>query len=119
MKRVISFLILLTVSLATVEARTLVLYYSYTGNCEAIANALTNQMTADVLEIEPAEKGLRYDANNYALGTQLLNAIKANPNDASSYPPIDPVSISALRHWSCWNMIRKYRLMFLLLLSRE
>lgn len=42
MKRVIFFLILLTVSLATVEARTLVLYYSYTGNCEAIANALTN-----------------------------------------------------------------------------
>ena len=84
MKRVIFFLILLTVSLATVEAKTLVLYYSYTGNCEAIANALTNQITADVLEIEPAEKGLRYDANNYALGTQLLNAIKANPIDASS-----------------------------------
>jgi len=101
MKRVIFFLILLTVSLATVEARTLVLYYSYTGNCEAIANALTNQMTADVLEIEPAEKGLRYDANNYALGTQLLNAIKANPNDASSYPPIDPVSIS----WSDYQNI--------------
>ena len=101
MKRVIFFLILLTVSLATVEAKTLVLYYSYTGNCEAIANALTSQITADVLEIEPAEKGLRYDANNYALGTQLLNAIKANPNDASSYPPIDPVSIS----WSDYQNI--------------
>jgi hypothetical protein len=47
-----------------------------------------------VLEIQPAEKGLKYEANNYALGTQLLNAIKANPNDASSYPAIDPVSTS-------------------------
>lgn len=95
MKRIIFFLtLLLTASLAAVQAKTLVVYYSYTGNCEAIANALSNQITADVLEIEPAEKGLRYEANNYALGTQLLNAIKANPNDAASYPAIDPVSIS-------------------------
>lgn len=28
------------------------------------------------------------------MGTQLLNAIKANPNDASSYPAIDPVTVS-------------------------
>ena len=28
----------------------------------------------------------------YALGTQLLNAIKANPTDAVSYPAIDPVT---------------------------
>ena len=47
-----------------------------------------------ILEIQPAEKGLKYEANNYALGTQLLNAIKANPNDASSYPAIDPVTVS-------------------------
>lgn len=95
MKRIIFFFILLlAVSLTAVQAKTLVVYYSYTGNCEAIANALSNQITADVLEIEPAEKGLRYEANNYALGTQLLNAIKANPNDASSYPAIDPVSVS-------------------------
>ena len=95
MKRIIFFLtLLLTVSLTAVQAKTLVVYYSYTGNCKAITNALANQITADVLEIEPAEKGLRYEANNYALGTQLLNAIKANPNDAASYPAIDPVSIS-------------------------
>ena len=48
----------------------------------------------DEPDLEPAEKGLRYEANNYALGTQLLNAIKANPNDAASYPAIDPVSVS-------------------------
>ncbi|UKK63173.1 hypothetical protein L6468_05270 [Prevotella communis] len=75
-------------------AKTLVVYYSYTGNCREIVNTLTSQIEADVLEIQPAEKGLRYEANNYALGTQLLNAIKANPNDVSSYPAIDPVTTS-------------------------
>ncbi|MBO7467221.1 MAG: hypothetical protein J6T94_06035 [Bacteroidaceae bacterium] len=74
--------------------KTLVVYYSYTGNSREIATTLTSQIEADVLEIEPAEKGLRYDANNYALGTQLLNAIKANPNDANSYPAIDDVTTS-------------------------
>ena len=75
-------------------AKTLIAYYSYTCNCKAIVNSLTSQITADVLEIEPAEKGLKYETNNYALGTQLLNAIKANPNDASSYPAIAPVTIN-------------------------
>ena len=75
-------------------AKTLIVYYSYTGNCKAIVNSLAAQITADQLEIQPAEKGLKYEANNYALGTQLLNAIKANPNDASSYPAIDPVTVS-------------------------
>ena len=55
---------------------------------------LTSQIEADVLEIEPAEKGLKYEANGYALGTELLNAIKANPDDAGSYPAIDPVTTS-------------------------
>ena len=74
--------------------KTLVVCYSYTGNCRDIVNTLTSKIEADVLEILPAEKGLRYEANNYALGTQLLNAIKANPNDAGSYPAIDPVTTS-------------------------
>ena len=74
------------------SAKTLVVYYSYTNYCREIVNTLTSQIDADVLEIEPAEKGLAYDANGYALGTQLLNAIKAAPNDASSYPAIDPVT---------------------------
>lgn len=74
--------------------KTLIVYYSYTGNCKAIVNSLAAQISADQLEIQPAEKGLKYEANNYALGTQLLNAIKANPNDASSYPAIDPVNVS-------------------------
>lgn len=79
---------------STNTGKTLVVYYSYTGNCREIVNTLTNQIQADVLEIQPAEKGQKYEANNYALGTQLLNAIKANPNDADSYPAIDPVTTS-------------------------
>ena len=74
--------------------KTLVVYYSYTGNSREIVNTLTSQIEADVVEIQPAEKGLKYEANNYALGTQLLEAIKANPNDLSSYPAIDPVATS-------------------------
>ena len=79
---------------AAASSKTLVAYYSYTGDCEAIVTELTRQISADVVEIEPAEKGLRYEANGYALGTQLLNAIKAAPNDAASYPAIDPVNVS-------------------------
>ena len=85
---------MITTVCTTVQGKTLVAYYSYTGNCRDIVNALTSQIQADVLEIQPAEKGLRYEANGYALGTQLLNAINANPNDASSYPAIDPVTTS-------------------------
>lgn len=76
------------------DNKTLVVYYSYTGSCRDIVTTLTSQISADVVEIQPAEKGLHYEANGYALGTQLLNAIKANPNDASSYPAIDPVTVS-------------------------
>ena len=95
MKRLILFLSAMLTLLSTdATAKTLVVYYSYTGNCHEIVNTLTNQIEADVLEIQPAEKGLKYEANNYALGTQLLNAIKANPNDASSFPAIDPVTTS-------------------------
>ncbi len=74
--------------------KTLVVYYSYTGNCREIMTTLTSQIEADVLEIQPAEKGLRYEANGYALGTELLNAINENPDDINSYQAIDPVSTS-------------------------
>ncbi len=81
-------------ALTMTAGKTLVVFYSYTNNCRDIVTMLTSQIEADVLEIQPAEKGQRYEANNYALGTQLLNAIKANPNSASSYPAIDPVATS-------------------------
>ena len=85
---------MLTLLCTCATAKTLVVYYSYTNYCREIVTTLTSQIQADVLEIQPAEKGLKYEANGYALGTQLLNAIKANPNNAGSYPAIDPVTTS-------------------------
>lgn len=82
------------VAAITMSAKTLVAYYSYTNNVERIVNDLRTQIECDVVEIEPADKGLDYAANNYAIGTQLLNAIKANPDDASSYPAIDDIDIN-------------------------
>ena len=76
------------------SAKTLVVYYSYTNNCREIVTTLTSQIEADVLEIQPAKKGQKYEANGYALGMQLLNAIKDAPNNANSYPAIDPVTTS-------------------------
>lgn len=54
---------------------------------------LRNQIEADAVEIEPAEKGLDYAANNYAIGSAQIAAIRNNPNDVASYPAIDPVSV--------------------------
>ena len=76
-----------------VSAKKLVAYYSFTNNVRTIVNELATQKDVDVVEIQPAEEGLDYAANNYELGTQLLNAINAAPNDASSYPEIKPVSV--------------------------
>lgn len=42
----------------TAGARTLIVYYSYTNNVERIVSELSKQIEADVIEIEPAEKGL-------------------------------------------------------------
>ncbi|MDE6295569.1 MAG: flavodoxin [Muribaculaceae bacterium] len=77
----------------TVRAKTLVVYYSYTNNVHDIVTELTRQIAADVVRIEPAEKGLDYAANNYAIGSAQISAIRNNPNDASSYPAIDPVDV--------------------------
>ena len=71
--------------------KTLVIYYSYTGNCQQIVESLTAQVKADVVRIQPSDKTQKYEANNYAIGTQLLTAIKSNPASADSYPAIDPV----------------------------
>ena len=81
-----------------VSAKTLVTYYSFTNNVRTIVNELATQKDVDVVEIQPAEEGLDYAANNYELGTQLLNAIKAAPNDASSYPAIKPVSVDLTQY---------------------
>jgi hypothetical protein len=92
MKKLILTVTIMMASIAT-QAKTLIVYYSYTNNVERIVNELRNQIEADVVEIEPAEKGLDYAANNYAIGSAQIATIRNNPNDASSYPAIDPVSV--------------------------
>ena len=73
--------------------KTLIVYYSYTNNVHTIINDLRTQIEADVIRVEPAEKGLDYAANNYAIGSALIQAIRNNPNNASSYSTIDPVEV--------------------------
>lgn len=92
MKKIIFTLSIMLVTMAA-QAKTLIVYYSYTNNVERIVTELRNQIEADVLEIEPAEKGLDYAANNYAIGSSQIAAIRENPNEASFYPEIDPISI--------------------------
>jgi len=46
-----------------------------------------------VIQIQPAQKGLNYATNNYSLGSDLVDQIRSKPNDASSYPAIDPVNV--------------------------
>lgn len=70
------------------DGKTLIVYYSYTNNIHSIVTELSNQIEADVIRVEPAEEGLDYAANNYALGSALIAAIRNNPNDAASYPAI-------------------------------
>lgn len=48
---------MLTFLSTSASAKTLVVYYSYTNNCREIVTTLTSQIEADVLEIQPAEKG--------------------------------------------------------------
>lgn len=92
MKRII---LSLAVAFATItmSAKTLVAYYSFTNNVHQIVEDLRTQIDADVVRIEPAEKGLDYAANGYEIGSALISAIRNNPDDASSYPAIDPVQL--------------------------
>lgn len=92
MKQLLFALTIMFTTVAT-QAKTLIIYYSYTNNVERIVNELRTQIEADVIEVEPAEKGLDYAANNYAIGSAQIAAIRENPDDAASYPTIDPVNI--------------------------
>lgn len=76
------------------NAKTLIIYYSFTNNVHTIAGELQRQTGADLLRIEPAEEGIDYAANNYAAGSALIQAIRNAPNDAASYPAIKPVEIN-------------------------
>lgn len=74
------------------DGRTLIVYYSYTGHCEQIVASLTDRIPADVIRVQPADKTQKYEENDYAIGTAMITAIKENPSNKSSYPPIDPDS---------------------------
>lgn len=76
------------------QSKTLVVYYSYTNNVEHIVTELHKQIEADVVRVKPAEKGLDYAANNYAIGSALISAIRNNPDSPDSYPAIDPVNVN-------------------------
>ena len=80
------------------DNKTLIVYYSYTNNTEQIVDDLKKMINADVIEVEPVNKNLDYAANNYAIGTEQLNKIKNNPNDESSYPAIDPVTVDMSKY---------------------
>ena len=69
--------------------KTLIVYYSYTNNVHSIINDLQTQIEADVVRVEPTEKGIDYAANNYAIGSALIQANRDNPNVANSYPSIE------------------------------
>ena len=94
------FIIFALIAAASMQAKTLVVYYSYTNNVEQIVDALRSKIDADVLKIEPAQKGLDYAADNYAIGSAQIAAIRNNPDDASSYPAIDPVNVN-LSDYDC------------------
>ena len=74
--------------------KTLIVYYSFTNNVHTIVSDWQPQKEADVVRVEPAEEGLDYAANNYAIGSALIQAIRNNPNDAASYPEIKPVEVN-------------------------
>lgn len=73
--------------------KTLIVYYSFTNNVHTIVSNLRTQIEADVIRVEPAEKGIDYAANNYAAGSALIQAIRDNPGSATSYPAIDPMKV--------------------------
>lgn len=93
-------LCLMMLGFMSAQAKTLVVYYSYTNNVDRIVSELTLQIDADVIRVEPAEKGLDYSANNYEIGSALISAIRSNPDDAASYPAIDPVEVN-LADYDC------------------
>lgn len=95
MKKYLLTFALTLAALLPVNAKTLIAYYSFTNHIRAIVNDLSSQIPdADVVEIEPAEEGIDYAANGYAVGDALIEAINAAPNDATSYPEIKEINVN-------------------------
>ncbi|MCM1041037.1 MAG: flavodoxin [Bacteroides sp.] len=74
--------------------KTLIVYYSFTNNIHTVATDLNTQIEADILRVEPKEKGVDYAANNYAIGSAWIGKIRENPDDPASYPEIDEVQVN-------------------------
>ena len=99
MKKFLLSMTVFAMAAMALQARTVVVYYSFTNNCRTIAGELKSQLQdADVVEIQPAEEGVDYAANNYAVGSALISAIRNHPNDASSYPAIKDVAVDFSRY---------------------
>lgn len=93
MKRT-SFLLVAFFAALALQAKTLIVYYSFTNNVHTIVSDLRTQIEADVVRVQPAEKGIDYAAHNYAAGSALIAAIRNAPDDAASYPAIDDVQLN-------------------------
>lgn len=93
-KKALLSLMALAMTATALHAKTLVVYYSFTNNCRTIAYDVKSQLPdADLVEVQPAEEGLDYAANGYAIGSALISAIRNHPNDASSYPAIKELTV--------------------------
>ena len=87
-KLLIATLLGLTAASAQVQAKTLLVYYSFTGNIEKAAVAVKDQPSTDVIQIQPAQKGLNYAANNYSLGSDLVDQLEASLMMLLLIPPL-------------------------------
>lgn len=107
-------------------SKTLVVYYSYTNHTEEIVADLREMINADVIEVEPEEKGLDFSANNYAIGSAQLSKINNNPEEASSYPSIDPINVDMSQYSTViiatplwWSQMATYTQTFLFKYGKE
>ena len=91
MKRFLITAAIAVITLFCMHAKTLIVYYSYTNTTKTVVDNLRKHIKADELRIEPAQKGLDYAADDYKIGSELIAAIRENPDKTSSYPGIDPV----------------------------
>lgn len=95
MKKLLFSLLAMAAAIAAAEAKTLVVFYSFSNNTRTIVGDLKSQLAdADIIEVEPAEEGLDYAANGYAIGCALMSAIRNNPDSEASYPAIKNVDVN-------------------------
>jgi flavodoxin len=65
MKKLLTVIIALMMVATSLNAKTLIVYYSFTNNIRTVINELSTQIEADVLEVLPKEENVDYAANNY------------------------------------------------------